>query len=431
MSIHSSVNAIIPILRIYDSIDYEKTVLTRISNEFVNKNSGVYLDIRDENDREIFSNIDFKMPTVRAELDKLSTDQINYLLRDIDERTILFTSNITDINQNRYVFTYMMDVTPLYEYRVDQYQFFVKVDIAACILFMIFMFFVSRGLTRSIDRLSIAAQVIAKGNFSERVQLNSRDEIGELARNFNVMAAVVEDKITDLQNNNEQKQRFIDNFTHELKTPLTSIIAYASFMRTTKYNEEMFMDGLNVIYSEGKRLESLSLKLMDLIMLQGDNFLMDKYDLGMIIEDMIPTLDMMAKEKQVKLVTECAQGELQLDKDLIKVLIFNLVDNALKASDDEATITLRTLWQRDSYILQVIDQGIGIAKEHQDNIFEPFFMADKSRTRSRSGAGLGLTLCQNIASIHNAVIRVISAENEGTTVEVLFAPIATQGGTKP
>ncbi|WP_312847063.1 sensor histidine kinase [Paenibacillus popilliae] len=203
---------------------------------------------------------------------------------------------------------------------------------------MLIMFFVSRGLTRSIDRLNKTAKVIAQGGFSERVRLKSKDEIGVLANNFNEMAAVVEDKISDLERLNEQKQRFIDNFTHELKTPLTSIIGYANFMRTTKYNEEVFLDGLNVIYSEGKRLESLSLKLMDLILLQEDRFEMVPHELEAIVAEIRPALEIMAKEKGICIVTDCEEGSLLVDPDLIKVLIFNLVDNAIKASTENQTV---------------------------------------------------------------------------------------------
>lgn len=430
MSIHSSVDAIVPILRIYDSIDYEKTVLTNIANEFVEKNSDqpVYLEITNETNQLIYSNTDFKMPTHREELDKLAEDEINYILRDIGQHTILFTSNITNINNKRYVFTYMKDVTPLYEDRVDQYGFFVKVDLAACFLYMLIMFFVSKGLTKPIDRLNRTAQVIAQGGFSERVRLKSKDEIGVLASNFNDMASVVENTINELERHNQEKQRFINNFTHELKTPLTSIIGYANFLRTTKYNEERFLDGLNVIYSEGKRLESLSLKLMDLISLQEEHFQMEEHDLGAIIAEIEPALEMMAKEKQVSIVTDCEEGKLLLEKDLIKILIFNLVDNALKASAEQQSIILRTYWRDSRYILEVIDQGIGIGKEHGDKIFEPFYMADKARTRSYNGTGLGLSICQSVASIHNAVIEVSSKENQGTKIGVIFEQMGPKGG---
>ncbi|AJS59788.1 sensor histidine kinase [Paenibacillus sp. IHBB 10380] len=433
MSIHSSVNAIVPILRIYDSIDYEKTILTNIAKEFVEKNSDdrIYLDIMNDTNQTIFSNTDFKMPTHREELDKLAVEEIKYILRDIDQRTILFTSNITDINHKKYVFTYMKDVTSLYQERVDQYHFFVKVDMAACLLYMLIMFFVSRGLTKPIDRLNRTAQVIAQGGFSERVRLKSKDEIGVLARNFNDMASVVEDKINDLERNNQEKQRFINNFTHELKTPLTSIIGYANFLRTTKYNEDLFVDGLNIIYSEGKRLESLSIKLMDLILLQENHFQMEEHDLGAIIAEIEPALKMKAKEKRIVIVTDYEEGRLLLEKDLTKVLIFNLVDNALKASAEQQSITICTYWRDSRYTLEVIDQGIGIAKEHRDKIFEPFYMADKARTKINNGAGLGLSICQSVASIHHAVIEVTSKENQGTTIRVIFDQIGPKGGLNP
>lgn len=430
ISIHSSVDAIVPILRIYDSIDYEKSVLTSIAGEFVEKNGDrrIYLEIVNDSGKTVYSNADFNIPAQREELDKLAANEIRYILRDIGERTILFTSNITDINHKRYVFTYMKDVTPLYEERVDQYRFFVQVDVAACLLYMLIMFFVSRGLTKPIDRLNRTAQVIAQGGFSERVQLKSKDEIGVLARNFNDMAAVVEDKINDLERHNQEKQRFINNFTHELKTPLTSIIGYANFLRTTKYNEELFLDGLEIIYGEGKRLESLSQKLMDLILLQEDRFQKEEHELGSVIAEIEPVLELRAKEKAVGIFIDCEQGKLLLDKDLIKILIFNLVDNAQKASAEGQSVILRGYWGNGRYVLEVIDRGIGIAEEHRDKIFEPFYMADKARTRSSNGAGLGLAICQSVAAVHHAAIEVVSEEHQGTTVRVIFDPFGGKGG---
>lgn len=433
MSIHSSVDAIVPILRIYDSIDYEKTVLTNIANEFVSKNKDqlVYLDIQSDNKHTIFTNLDFEFPVHREELEGLQENKINYIVRDIDERTLIFTTNIVDINHKKYVFSYIKDISALYKDRIDQYRFFVNVDVVVLIVYLIVMYFVSKGLTRPIDRLNETAQRIAKGRFSERVRIKSKDEIGVLANNFNQMASVVEDKINELERINEGKQRFINNFTHELKTPLTSIIGYANFLRTTKYNEELFVDALDVIYSEGKRLESLSLKLMDMIMLQGDHFQLIEYDLSAIIAELEPSLRMKTKEKGVSIVTDCEAGKLLLEKDLIITLIFNLVDNALKASSERQPITIRTYWSNHRYVLEVVDEGIGIAKEHQSKIFEPFYMADKARTKSNHGAGLGLSICQSVAAIHHAVMEVNSEEKLGTTIKVIFDPFVRKGGTNP
>ncbi|MCQ6559780.1 sensor histidine kinase [Paenibacillus mendelii] len=422
MSVNSSVNAIIPILRIYDSIDYEKTVLTNIAKEFVDKNrdANIFLEIINDKKKSIYSNADFAMPPNRGELEALQNDEIKYILRDIDSRTLLFTTNVADINQNKYIFTYMKDVTPIYAERMEQYRFFWKIDLGACLFFMIVMFFISKRLTKPIDQMVKTAKVIAQGDFSERVQLKSKDEIGVLAANFNDMAAVVEDKINILERNNSEKQRFINNITHELKTPLTSIIGYANYLRVTKYKEDTFLDGLNVIYNEGKRLESLSSKLMDLILLNEDQFAMTQESLREIILEMEPSLILKSREKQVQIHLECEDCRLWLEKDLMKILIFNFVDNALKASYAQGSITIRAYTREETCILEVADQGTGISGEHLDKIFEPFYMADKARTKSNNGAGLGLSICQSIANIHHAVIEVESEVNQGTTIKVIF-----------
>ncbi|MGO4370855.1 ATP-binding protein [Paenibacillus sp. 2TAB19] len=422
MSINSSVNAIVPILRIYDSIDYEKTVLTNIAQEFVEKNSGQgnYLEIAGDQNKTIYSNLDFDMPADREEQKGLQPDEIKYILRDIDSRTMLFTTNVTDINQKSYVFTYVKDVSPLYAERVEQYRLFIQIDIGACLLYMIVMFFISKGLTKPIENMVRTAKEIAQGQFSERVQLKSRDEIGILATNFNEMASVVEDKIIELERNNSAQQRFINNITHELKTPLTSIIGYANYMRTTKYDEAAFLEGVNVIYNEGKRLEALSTKLMDLILLTDRQPLMKPDNLKDIVAEMESSLRLIASAKAIELELLCEDSPLLAEKDLIKVIIFNLVDNAVKASSEKGRVTIRTAMQGEACVLEVADEGKGIAEEHIANIFEPFYMADKARTRNNNGAGLGLSICRSIAELHHGVIEVASELGRGTTIRVVF-----------
>lgn len=428
MSIHSSVNGVIPILNVYDSIDYEKTVLTNIATGFVNKNQeeNVYIQIT-EGSRIVYSNTNFSMPQSRKELIRLTADEIRYILRDIGKRTMLFTSNLAPINGKYYVFTYIKDVTPLYDERMNQYSFFFKVDAGAVILYALVMFLISKGLTKPIDRMIRMAKVIAQGRFSERVKLKSRDEIGMLGANFNEMAEVVEEKINELERNNNEKERFIQNITHELKTPLTSIIGYANFLRMTKVGEETLLDGLNVIYSEAKRLEHLSFKLMDLILFRQGHTELRTVNMKNVIREAEASLQMKAADKHLRLITRCVDGEVRMDPDLIKVLIHNLVDNAMKASTEAGMITLQSQAGQGCYTLEVIDHGIGIPEEHLANLFEPFYMVDKARTKSQHGAGLGLSICQSIAEVHGARLEVESQPGEGTTVRVMF-PLQYKGG---
>lgn len=431
MSIYTSVGEVIPIMKVYDSIDYEQTVLTNIAKRFVNKNwdQNAYLQITEGN-RSVFSNLNFTMPQDRKELHPLNAHEIRYILRDIGNRTLLFTSNLASINGKHYVFTYVKDVTALYDERMDQYLFFVKADIGAVMLYALVMFLISKGLTKPIDRMIRTAKVIAEGRFSERVELKTRDEIGMLGANFNEMAKVVEDKINQLERNNHEKERFIQNITHELKTPLTSIIGYANFLRTTKVEEKQLLDGLDVIYSEAKRLESLSVKLMDLILFRQGHAELKIVQMLEVIREAESSLQMKAAERRLRLDLRCVEGEVRMDPDLVKVLIYNLVDNAMKASGEAGIITIQSFRGRGSYTLEVHDHGIGIPEEHLPSLFEPFYMVDKARTKSQHGAGLGLSICQSIAEMHGARMEVESTPGEGTTIRTVFPFQDDTGGER-
>lgn len=422
MSIRSTMEAIVPFLKIYRSPDYEQTVWTTIGNEFVAKNSDhtMYLNIIEEPNRVAYSNIDFAIPQKWEELQSPAKDEILSILSDVGERTILFTSSLVDLNDRKFSISYMKDVTAVYEERVEQYQFFMKVDIIACLLYLILMIFISKGLTRPIERMVKTAKVIAQGDISKRVDVNTKDEIGNLAENFNRMVQVVEDKINELELNNLEKQRFIHDFTHELKTPLTSIIGYANFLRVTKYQEDVFVDGLNVIHDEAKRLESLSLKMMDLILIREDHFELNTENLKAVLDETEPVLTMKAKERQIQIAIDANDCWMEMDKDLMKMLIYNLVDNAIKASTEQDIVTIQVYCEQQRCVLVVTDQGTGIAPEHLDKIFEPFYVSDKARTRRYNGAGLGLSICQSVARMHHGTFEIASEENVGTTIKVIF-----------
>jgi signal transduction histidine kinase len=422
LNIQASVKAIVPIMQIYDSPDYEKKVMEQIVNEFIsqNRNQQMFIEIHDDHNKLIFSNANQKLPEEREELDGLQSQEIRYILRDICERTLLFTANLIDVQNKAYLFTYTKDVTPLYEEKMDQYRFFIQMDIIACLLYMLIMFVVSKGLTRPIEKLIQTVKVITQGDFTERVKLKTRDEVGVLGGHFNRMADTVENTIKELELHNSEKDRFIQNFTHEIKTPLTSIIGYANYLRVTKYNEEALVDGLNVISSEAKRLESLSFKLMDLILLRDDYFEMETGDLKKVIDDITPSLKIKAMPKGMEIVTECESCKLELETDLIKLLLTNLVDNAIQASPEHSAIMIKAFNKQEKIHLEVIDQGTGIPEKHLGNIFEPFYMVDKARTRKHNGAGLGLSICQSVASLHHAIIEAESEAGRGSTLRVIF-----------
>lgn len=424
LSIYSGVNLSLPVydtLKRYSrNISSDDEILSNAINDYYKKynDKNAYVEIIDENNKSVFSNVNFKIPDEREELKSLQPDTRQYIIKDIGNKSYIFISNLIDINNKSYKFTYIRNISEIYEERVNEYVFLIKLDVVVSLIFMVFMYFVSKYITKPIQNLIGATKRIIKGNFSEKVEMNSKDEFGVLAENFNIMTEVVEEKINELKRNNHEKQRFIDNLTHELKTPLTSIIGYANLLRSTKYNEEIFIDGLDYIYKEGKRLEQLSFKLMDLILLKKEEFKMHNESIKSIAFEVKGSLLPKLIEKNINLVINDDDFELLMERDLMKVLLSNLIDNAIKASKVNSEIHIGI--NKDKYEVVIQDYGIGIPKEHIDKIFEPFYMIDKSRTRASNGAGLGLAICKRILDIHNGSFKVESEVDKGTSAKLIF-----------
>lgn len=235
------------------------------------------------------------------------------------------------------------------------------------------------------------------------------------------MASAIEDKINQLEKISADKQRFIDNLAHELRTPLTSIIGYADFLRTARYDEETLISSLSYIYEEGKRLEKLAFKLMDLIILGKEDFKMNEENIKELLIEIRNSLVPKLEEKNIRLEISAEDFSFLMDKDLIKILIVNLVDNSIKASTRGDKVWISVFKDVESkIIMEVKDLGIGIPEEDISKVFEPFFMVDKSRSRVNSGVGLGLSLCAEIAEIHNAKIEIESKLGEGTCIKIIF-----------
>ncbi|MFD3156941.1 sensor histidine kinase [Haloimpatiens sp. FM7330] len=430
LNIYSSVNLSIPIydtLKRYSrNIKYDDEILINVINNYYkkNENKNVYMEILDLNNSKIFSNIDFELPENREEINLNKLNQRQYLIRDINNKSYIFISNLMKINNKSYKFTYIRDISDVYKERKTQYLFFLKLDIAASLAFALFMYFVSQYITNPIKKLIGATKRITEGNFSEKVKITSKDEVGILADNFNKMSDVVEQKIKELELNNYEKQRFIDNLTHELKTPLTSIIGYADLLRSTRYDEKIYIEGLDYIYKEGKRLEELSFKLMDLVFIKKEELDMRLGSMKKIIYEVKGLLFPKLKQKNINLILKGEDFQILMERDLMKILIANFVDNAIKASNENSEIYIYI--NKEKFEVRIKDYGIGISKEHINKIFEPFYMIDKARTRSNNGAGLGLSICKKIIDIHNGKIEVESEVNKGTLIKLIFT--ASKGG---
>lgn len=215
-------------------------------------------------------------------------------------------------------------------------------------------------------------------------------------------------------------------FAHELKTPMTSIIGFADLLRQDSLDESTRMMAAEYIFSEGHRLERLSFKLLELLLLQKDGINLKTIWLGSFVAEVERALSPVLDKKNIRLLCKAEQTKVTFEPDLTKSLLYNLVDNAAKAMDHGGTITVQAASIPGGCQFMVTDEGRGMEKAELSKITEAFYRVDKARSRSQGGAGLGLSLCRQIVELHNGHIGFESQPGQGTTVTVtLYAKGAT------
>ena len=229
------------------------------------------------------------------------------------------------------------------------------------------------------------------------------------------------ERVTDsLRSDAERREEFIASFAHELKTPLTAIIGYADMLRSKDMAPKPRFTAAGYIFSEGKRLEALSLKLLDIIVVGKQGLSTRRFDAGYFLREVAAVTLPAAAQDGINLEVHAERGEVDLEPDLFKTLLINLVDNARKASSRGGSLELLGRKEGEGYAFYVVDHGKGMKREELSKITEPFYMIDKSRSRAQSGAGLGLALCKRIADLHGTELEYVSAPNVGTTVRVFL-----------
>nr|WP_122012135.1 HAMP domain-containing sensor histidine kinase [Maliibacterium massiliense] len=318
------------------------------------------------------------------------------------------------------------DVSGVFAQRSALYAQYRLLSIAIFSACAIVMAGISLWMTRPLRRLSATTRSIAEGHYGQRAAVRSHDEIGAFSESFNKMADALEDKMVELERVARQREDFVASFAHELKTPLTAIIGYADMLRSQEMSLEQSFTAASYIFSEGKRLESLSLKLLDLIVLRKQDYTLRRANGRILLEDIAGLLAPAVAEYGMLLRVEADDAVISVESDLIKTLLVNLVDNARKASRPGDEILLFGRFYGHSYVMGVTDHGYGIPPEELDKITEAFYMVDKSRARAQNGAGLGLALCQSIAQLHEAHLQFESQVGVGTTVTLPLEATAVQ-----
>lgn len=274
-------------------------------------------------------------------------------------------------------------------------------------------------LTRPLSELSKASRAISAGKLSKRAKIFSEDEVGLVAKDFNAMAENLEKNIFELKAAMERQERFVGSFAHEVKTPMTSIIGYADLIRSETLDAEEQRQAVNFIVSEGRRLEHLSQKLLELLLTNQENVAFQAVDPAALIHGLVSHILPIYKKQRIMITCDCENGLCLLEADLVKSLLVNVLDNARKAMDGQlGYIHVKSVMLSDGCRISVQDSGRGIPAEALGHLTEAFYRVDKSRSRAQGGAGLGLALCQEIVALHNGTLRFESRPGRGTTVIV-------------
>lgn len=385
----------------------------------------------------VFSSDGKERKISRELFEGLTEGKKNYIISKENDKYYTYITSNSTVEDKALCVINKYDISGAYELMESQIGYFRVLLIVVLLIAAVVMYFVSVYLTKPLERLNSVTNEIAQGNYGTRVSVNTGDEIGDLSGKFNQMAEAVENHIDELSDMVRRRERFVADFTHEIKTPMTTIIGYADTLRSREIQREDQIVALNYIFSEGKRLEKMSAKLFELIYLKQKDIekaTINTENLGKnITEISMPIL----KQKNITMVTNFEPAVILGNQELLISAFINVIDNAKKASDNGGSIYFigkkiesaeSECKSSDGYVFEVVDNGIGMSKKDVNNICDEFYMVDKSRSRKEGGAGLGMSIVKMILDKHNAKMEIDSELNMGTTIRIVFPEIDSERG---
>ena len=272
----------------------------------------------------------------------------------------------------------------------------------------------SKRITNPIKEMNKGVLEIASGNFSKRIPV-TQDEIGQLASSFNYMAS-------SLERIEGSRASFVSDISHELRTPMTSISGFVGGILDGTIPPEKEKEYLQIVYDESVRLTKLTNDMLEMTKMQSSEYKLDisKFDVNELVRICIIQLEQKIDDKGLELEVEFEPEKINVlaDKDAIKRVIINILDNAIKFSYENTKIIIKTYISDKKANVSIGNFGAGISNEEIKNIFDRFYKTDKSRSEDKKGAGLGLSLAKNIMNLHKQKLWVECIDaKEGSNVK--------------
>lgn len=302
-------------------------------------------------------------------------------------------------------------------------QAFFCVGIGISLILGIFLYLLLQRLLKPLSLLNSRVMLIAqgRGNYGgEMPQKGRADEIGELWENVDRMEKTIRSQMELLESENEKKQQLLDNMAHELRTPLTSIYGYAEYLKRAKVNEEERYQALSYIMKESKRLSGMGETMLSMRLFQQEELPAERVDMRQVFAHVKQILAGKFKEKRIVIMEDFKVWEVWGQEELFVNVFRNLLENALRASENQGEIIMESVEMEGYGKFTVEDKGVGMTKEELSHIMEPFYRADKSRSRKEGGAGLGLSVANLIVEKFGGKIRFSSEKGKGTKVSVFL-----------
>ena len=282
-------------------------------------------------------------------------------------------------------------------------------------------FFVSGRALKPLKEFSETVEKVQAQNLADyTIEENRIAELDRLRTSYNKM-------LLRLSESFETQRQFTGNAAHELRTPLALIQAQLDLYHTTEHPDSTTVAGetIQMVTEQNERLSKLVRTLLDMSELQTVSR-NDRIELHSLIEEVLTDLEPLAQEKKVELIQKSQGAGAKADEELfltgsdilIYRMLYNLVENAIKYNRENGSVTVSAIREKNAGVLTVSDTGNGIDEAFREQIFEPFFRIDKSRSRELGGVGLGLAMVREVVRVHDGTIKVYTNEHGGTTFEV-------------
>ena len=338
------------------------------------------------------------LPTAQKLPELLNTETRATLLDGVSERLLIAHALGGEIT-----LLTALDVSPVYALRRELLRGAAALGLIGLALAGALAVWISGVLTRPLSQLADAAAKLADGDYAAPLPAAKNDEMNALIHAFSRMSAAIDERETALRTQAEERQALIDALAHEMRTPLTAILGGARLLRQSRLSGSQQSELLDTMAREASRLSTMDERLLLLTRLDHEAPAFAPFDSRAMAREALSVFDGVRLEGDGAVFV----GE----RELTILLLRNLVVNAQRAGGKEA---VRVTLHPDGF--DVTDYGCGMTKEQIARAFEPFYKADKARTRSAGGAGLGLPLCRKIARLHHGGLHMESEIGRGTRV---------------